>query len=115
MKKLILILLLTVLPLQYSWAAAAAYCEHEQEQQTSHFGHHTHQHQAENDESSDPSKSKQVHSDCGVCQFSGQASFLTTFPAAVPPNDVVHSVRLPDYYSSHIPDGPQKPDWRLVA
>ncbi|WP_225984880.1 cation efflux protein, CzcI family [Noviherbaspirillum aerium] len=114
-KKLILILLLAVLPLQYAWAAAAAYCQHEQEQQTSHFGHHTHQHQAEEDDSEEPSKNTQADNDCGICQFSAQASFLTTFPAGVPPNDVVHHARLPDNYSSHIPSGPRKPDWRLVA
>jgi len=114
-KKLILILLLTILPLQYSWAAAAVYCQHEQEQQTSHFGHHTHQHQAENEESEEPSKSKKYDNDCGICQFSAQASFLSAFPAGLPPNDVVHYARLPDNYSSHVPSGPQKPDWRLVA
>ena len=114
-KNLILILMLAILPLQYSWAAAAAYCQHEQEQQTSHFGHHTHQHQAENDEPDESSKNKQADNDCGICQFSAQASFLTTFPAGVPPNNVVHPARLPDNYSSYIPAGPQKPDWRLVA
>ncbi|WP_367576081.1 cation efflux protein, CzcI family [Noviherbaspirillum album] len=115
-KKLLLILLITFLPLQYAWAAAAAYCQHEQEtQQTSHIGHHTHQHQSTDEEVQEPNKSKQVHSDCGVCHFSAQVSFLATFVSGVPPNDVVHIAPLSPSYSSHIPDGPHKPDWHLVA
>ncbi|RJG07840.1 hypothetical protein D3870_04890 [Noviherbaspirillum cavernae] len=115
MKKFLLILLLAILPLQYTWAAAAAYCEHEKEVQASHPGHHPHEHQTVDGDSDDQGKVNKVHSDCGVCQFSAQASFLTTFPAGVPPGDIGHAVRLPDFYSSHIPDGPQKPNWQLVA
>lgn len=75
-KKLILILLLAILPIQYSWAAAAAYCQHEQAQHTPHFGHHSHQHQATDEGGKDTGTSKQAHSDCEVCHFSVQASFL---------------------------------------
>jgi hypothetical protein len=129
MRKLFLILLLAVLPLQYAWSAAAAYCGHEQEQsqqKRSHFGHHSHQHNAQAEPQQDgndsnggndgklPGKAK-VHADCAVCHHAVQASLLSgTAPppdaagAAYPPSSVLH-------FTSHIAEGPKKPDWRRAA
>lgn len=115
-KKLILIFLLSILPLQYAWAAAAAYCQHEQEMST-HFGHHSHEHKAQAgtpDDEEAPAGSK-VDLDCEVCQLSTQLSFLSAVTDIVPPSGFELSTHLFPSYSSHIPDGPQKPDWRVVA
>lgn len=118
MKKLFIIFLLMVLPFQYSWAAAAAYCQHEKEP-TTHFGHHSHQHQdvAQNstETAEDESDFAQVHSDCGVCQFAGQASFLTTLPKVFAPPGAFTVLPLFVSFTSHIAEGPQRPDRHLVA
>ncbi|MES2260472.1 MAG: cation efflux protein, CzcI family [Pseudomonadota bacterium] len=115
MRKLILILLLAVLPLQYAWAAAAVYCAHETGT-SKHFGHHAHQHQGgdRQDEPQTPAKAK-VHADCAVCQFSLQASLpaALTLPAAA--ERTVYPPHPPPLYSSHIADGPKRPDWGLAA
>lgn len=109
--------MLALLPFQFSWAAVAVYCQHEQEQST-HFGHHTHEHQAQAneqiDDSGDP-RQLMSDSDCAVCHLSGQPSFFVDLPTVTPPNGQAHSSLHQAYYSSHIPDGPQKPDWHLVA
>jgi hypothetical protein len=115
-KKLLLILLIMLLPLQYSWAAFAVYCQHEQEaQQTFHIGHHAHQHQNRGEDPQKPYGIKQAHSDCGVCHFSPQAAFSLTFVLGVLPSSIGYLALLSYSFSSHIPDGPHKPDWHLVA
>ncbi|WP_377701319.1 hypothetical protein [Pseudoduganella sp. UC29_71] len=133
MRKLFLILLLAILPLQYAWSAAAAYCGHEQEQ-SRHFGHHAHQHNAQagshdgdgndNNDGGDggdgggkgklPGKVK-VHADCAVCHHAVQASLLS---GMAPPPDAASGGYPPpsdSHFSSHIADGPKKPDWRPAA
>lgn len=115
-KKLILIFLLAILPLQHAWAAAAAYCQHEQEMST-HFGHHTHEHKAQagtSDDEKTPVNSA-ADTDCEICQLSTKLSFLSTVPDVVPLSGFELSANLLLSFSSHIPDGPQKPDWRAVA
>lgn len=114
-KKLLLIFLLAWLPLQFSWAAAAVYCQHEEQQATQHFGHHSHQHDASADLPDDTDKPAKVHADCGYCHLSCQASFLMAPPDVVVPNGWTY-IALPSLsFSSHIPDGLQRPDWRFVA
>ena len=114
-KKLLLIFLLALLPLQFCWAAAAAYCQHEGEETTQHFGHHSHQHDAQADLPDEGDKVVKVHADCGYCHLSGQASFLTAAPAVALPTDSTHAELPVRSYSSHIPDGLRRPDWRFVA
>lgn len=116
MKRFFLIFLLMVLPLQYSWAAAAAYCQHENEP-TTHFGHHSHQHQsqAETEPSGDENDLAQVHNDCGVCQFAGQATFLTALPKVLAPPGAFAAPPLFVSFNSHIAEGPRRPDRQLVA
>lgn len=132
MRKLFLILLLAILPLQYAWSAAAAYCGHEQEQsqqKRSHFGHHSHQHNAQaepqhdvngsndrndSDDGKLPGKAK-VHADCAVCHHAVQASLLS---GASPPPDAAGAAYPPSsmlHFTSHIAEGPKKPDWRRAA
>lgn len=127
MRRLFLILLLAILPLQYAWSAAAAYCGHEQEQ-SQHFGHHAHQHNAQagsHDGDGDdtgagggdgklPGKAK-VHADCAVCHHAVQASILA---GMAPPPDAASAGYPPssDFnFTSHIADGPKKPDWLPAA
>jgi hypothetical protein len=115
-KKLFLIFLLMVLPLQYSWAAAAAYCQHEKEPVT-HFGHHSHQHEAEapSEAPENGSELAQVHNDCGVCQFAGQASFLTAPLNVLAPPTAFALPPLFVSFTSYIAEGPQRPDRHFVA
>ena len=114
-KKLLLIFLLVCLPFQFSWAAAAAYCQHEGEMNTQHFGHHAHQHKTQADLPDDAGKTAKVHTDCGYCHLSSHASFLTAVPEIVLPTGFAFSESPAQIYSSHIPDGLHRPDWRFVA
>ncbi|RZI40440.1 cobalt-zinc-cadmium resistance protein [Herbaspirillum sp. HC18] len=115
MKKLLLIFLLVLLPLQFSWAAAAAYCQHDGEKTTQHFGHHTHKHDAKQDVPDDSGKVVKVDVDCGYCHLSCQASFLTAALDITVPLGSTYAELPTRSYSSHIPDGLQRPDWRDVA
>ncbi|WP_436264886.1 cation efflux protein, CzcI family [Pseudoduganella sp. LjRoot289] len=131
MRRLLLILLLAVLPLQYAWSAAAAYCGHEQGK-SQHFGHHAHHHnmQAEPGHAGDaaddsaggndnghgkPAGKAEVHADCAVCHHAVQASLLS---AMAPPPTAAGAAYPPPSdprFSSHIADGPKKPDWHPAA
>jgi hypothetical protein len=102
------------LPFQYSWAAVAVYCQHEKEHST-HFGHHSHQHQAQADEPEGKSKLAKFHSDCGYCHLSCQAPFAITSADISVPVRLGHLKVITLSFSSHIPDGPKRPDWRLIA
>lgn len=114
MKKLLLILLLTILPIQYAWSMAAVYCQHEPAK-VSHFGHHGHQHQAQSDEDPDHGKPVKVHSDCEVCHHAVQASVLEDGALVVQSAAQAHAAPLLIDYLSYISDGPQRPNWPLVA
>ncbi|MGI4848200.1 MAG: cation efflux protein, CzcI family [Janthinobacterium lividum] len=114
MKKFLLIFLLIVLPVQYSWAAAVAYCTHEKEQST-HFGHHVHQHQGQKSDDNGSNKLVKVHSDCSVCQFAAHAPLTSFTPDIAIPVLVTHWATNIVRFTSHIPDTPPVPDWRLVA
>jgi hypothetical protein len=114
-KKLILIFLLALLPFQFSWAAAAVYCQHEDEPASMHLGHHSHKHDAKSDASEEADNQLAAHGDCGYCQLSSQSPFAVTM------QDIVARIAwsgtsIPTLsFSSHIPDGPHEPDWRLAA
>lgn len=113
-KKLLLILLLGILPLQLSWAAAAVYCQHEKEQSSRHYGHHEHQHESAGVKSA-ADKPASIDNDCGTCHVSAQPSFLPAITLALPPLQRPYAHRIPAAYTSHIPDGPLRPDWRRPA
>jgi len=117
-KRLLLIFLLAILPLQYSWAAAAVYCQHEKTPST-HFGHHTHEHHEQagdtDHKGNHQGKIAKADNDCGVCHLSAQPSFPGAVPAIVLPDRAAPPGDSTPYYSSHIPDRPAKPDWRLLA
>ncbi|MGV3655567.1 MAG: DUF2946 family protein [Noviherbaspirillum sp.] len=115
-KKLLLILLLTILPLQYSWAAAAVYCQHGQEH-AAHFGHHSHHHDGQPGKSDGDGQGglKQFHSDCEVCHFFGQAPLAAAMPVVGLPEPPVFRAPPHDRFTSHVEEGPRRPDRRLVA
>lgn len=115
MKKLLLILLLAVLPLQYTWAAAAVYCTHENAQTTKHFGHHSHQHDAADAKADSPDKKPGADNDCGTCHMAAQPSFLSSVVLLIQPEEAPHADRPLPRYTSHISDGPQRPDWRALV
>jgi hypothetical protein len=115
MKRLILIFLLTVLSLQMSWAVAAAYCQHEQATTVRHLGHHTHQHQTEVDTADDQESQFKIHTDCGYCQGVTQSAIQRLALSAVIASGSIMVASPPFSFSSHIPDGPMRPDRRSVA
>lgn len=115
MKKLLLILLLAVLPLQYTWAAAAVYCTHEQAPTAKHFGHHTHHHEAAGAKADSPEKTPGTDNDCGTCHMAAQPSFISAITLLIQPAAGPHADHLPPRYTSHIAEGPQRPDWRALV
>lgn len=115
-KKLFLILLLAILPYQFSWAVAGAYCQHEQGTASQHFGHHAHQHEAKADAPEGKAGMGKLHSDCSSCHGAGCVVFVTALPAL----GLLPAVReyvepRPISYTSHVPDGPRRPDRLPVA
>lgn len=111
-KKLLIILMLLALPLQFTWAAAAAYCQHEKTTAAeAHFGHHKHLDDCELP--GDNPQSLKVHKD--FHHPDSQGLFLLQLPPAVLPVAMVHVELHPPLYSSHIPDGPRRPDRHPVA
>ncbi|HYD81642.1 MAG TPA: hypothetical protein VEC06_17705 [Paucimonas sp.] len=118
MKRLLLIFLLAWLPFQFVWAAAAPYCQHEEKMTSFHLGHHSHP----SDDCSvkeptpdDDTSSFTTHEDCAYCHLGCQVSFLMTASDMTVPLGTTHAGLHPPAFSSHIPDGPQRPDRRLVA
>jgi hypothetical protein len=99
-----------VLPLQISWAATVVYCNHEESSVTQHFGHHVHKH-----EKDIPSKTTQVHSDCGYCNLATQVLIINEAFTFELPELSKHTDFLIPSYSSHVPDGPRDPDRLIVA
>lgn len=89
-------------------------CQHEDEQATFHFGHHSYQ--ANADTADDGDLSAKDDGDCGYCHLSCQAPFLMASPDIAMPNGATAYIELLlRSFSSHIPDGLQRPNWRLVA
>lgn len=115
MNRLLLIFLLMVLPLQSVWSAAAVYCQHEREKSARHVGHHTHQHQVQADSAEDQDNQFQVHSDCGYCHGVAQATLVTPLLPAMIPFGSIKVDPPPLSFSSHISDGPRRPDRHPVA
>lgn len=114
MKRLLLIFLLTVLPLQMSLAAVTSYCQHENGKAAQHLGHHEHKHKASDE--SQPSKGKlgMNDADCGYCHLSC-GNIVSTLQSQLTFSKFSTPVEFQLYpYSSHIPDGLAKPDWRLA-
>ncbi|RZI40210.1 DUF2946 domain-containing protein [Herbaspirillum sp. HC18] len=114
-KKLLVLFLFALLPLQFSWGVAAAYCQHEGEKTTQHFGHHPHQHDIRQDVPDDGGKAAGGHADCGYCQLSGHPPFLSATPQFIMPDSLTRAESPALLYSSHIPDGPLRPDWRCIV
>ncbi len=115
MKKLLIILMLLVLPFQFSWATAAVYCQHEQGVSAQHFGHHSHQHQGNADQPDHKDKLSQVHNDCGYCHAASPAFFFTSPSSAMMSSGSLQIASQAVSFSSHIPDGPRRPDRHPVA
>lgn len=118
MHRLVLVLVLLLLPSQASWAAVAAYCGHEKGIASKHVGHHQHKHQvSSNDESGDSSPgTRGIDKDCGTCHI----NLDLVLPTVVMPllDDGSQSERhrlLRQPYSSFIPRGPERPNWRVFA
>jgi hypothetical protein len=127
-KRLIILLLLAVLPVQATWAGAAhcprgeQYGDHAVQSGTStgpdavdphmavpdaHHGHHDGDH-------GNAGHSNGTAVDCSLFQFVAVAP-RDTAPHLLPqPSAFVIGIVLPGY-DSHIPDGPERPNWRVAA
>nr|WP_307742802.1 DUF2946 family protein [Massilia varians] len=107
--------MMLVLPAQYSWSAAASYCQHETEASL-HFGHHAHEHEAQSGTANDgDGEVEKVHADCEYCHLFSHAFFTSTSDESPNPEARRHAALRTLNYSSHIPEGPSKPDWHFVA
>ncbi|MGX9221862.1 cation efflux protein, CzcI family (plasmid) [Massilia varians] len=110
MRRILVIFLLIIVPFQFSWAAAGDYCQHESGRSAIHFGHHVHQHQDGAEKSQSSVKSAKSHPDCGACHGAGSALFSQ--PSDVwgfTPGEILAPAAAV-HYTSHIPDGPLRPD-----
>ena len=114
-KKLLLILLLAIVPFQFAWAAAGVYCQHENGAASQHFGHHAHQHHGKSDSSDSKTKAGKVHLDCSSCHGTGCAIFPAEVVAELTLSVETYLDLTPQPYTSHIPDGPRRPDRYPVA
>lgn len=113
-KRLFVLALLLIMPLHFSWAAAAVYCEHD-DKPVSHFGHHAHAEDADFHKANGDANGK-VHGDCGYCHAAAvQASiFIPGKPPVLPPSRV-YAEGQPPSFTSHISEGPRRPDRLSVA
>ncbi|MCI1016745.1 cobalt transporter [Herbaspirillum huttiense] len=114
----LIILLALLLPMQLSWAAMASYCQAENDRVPTHLGHHEHP-SAKADDHAGSEKSKTSDSDvgCSLCHFSCMKSVqIYNSSVIVPP--AAEQKSHPSYFphpTSHIADGPDKPNWQLAA
>ncbi|MFL9926143.1 cobalt transporter [Herbaspirillum lusitanum] len=114
--------------MQLSWAAVASYCQNESSQASYHFGHHEHQDAAKSvsaaatldtldsaDNSKAPDNAK-ADVECGLCHVSCYKS-VCSYPQLKAPAEFQPALHLPlpSTFSSHIADGPEKPNWQLAA
>ena len=112
MKRFLLIFLLIMLPLQMSWAAVTGYCQHEEGKAAQHLGHHEHKHQASDESQESKFKLSMNDADCGYCHLSC-GNLVSTHQPQLPFSKSSTPVEFQLHtYSSHIPEGLAKPDWR---
>jgi len=118
MRRSFLVILILLLPLQLSWAAMASYCQNERDQTQVHFGHHEHRVSQKSAETKDPASKNVVDNDveCGLCHLSCCKS-VTTYTQLKLSADFNMAVYpfIPSDFSSHIAEGPEKPNWQLAA
>lgn len=115
-KRLFIIFLLAVLPFQLTWAGMGTYCQHEEGRAAQHFGHHEHKHTVHGDQGkSDSGKvNAGTDNDC-TSHLNSVKCFLSSQATPVLPQASVKvDLRLATY-TSHIPDGPERPDRTLAA
>lgn len=75
-----------------------------------HFGHHAHQHQGKADTSNAKSKLAKMDLDCPSCHGTACAVFLTVVEPVFVPLGTTSAEPCVLLYTSHIPDGPRRPN-----
>ncbi|MFO1315472.1 MAG: hypothetical protein U1F58_07685 [Burkholderiales bacterium] len=108
----VLLLLLFVLPFQFAWAAAGAACLHQSEP-TSHFGHHA---KVAKQANSDPRDGGSLPSDADDCPTCGSHSLKIAAQIATLPEVATVAAgfaHVAPVLSSHPPDRPERPNWRV--
>jgi len=118
MRRAFLVILILLLPLQLSWAAMAPYCQNEASQTRVHFGHHEHRASHKSMSMKDHASKSVIDNDveCGLCHLSCCKS-VTTYTQLKLSADFNLAVYpfIPSEFSSHIAEGPEKPNWQLAA
>ncbi|MBG7621961.1 cobalt transporter [Herbaspirillum sp. AP02] len=125
MRALILFLAL-LLPLQLSWAAVASYCQPEKETHgaapAGHPGHHEHVAAPAGDEASPDARGNagqggDADAACPVCQLSCMKSMQWQGAPMAEQIGTALDVfsTIAPHPTSHIADGPDKPNWPLAA
>ncbi|WP_406851034.1 cobalt transporter [Herbaspirillum huttiense] len=113
-----IILLALLLPMQLTWAAMASYCQGENDRVPTHLGHHEHP-SAKADDHAGSEKSKTSDNDvgCSLCHFSCMKSVQVYSSSVIVPPAVEQKSHLgySPHPTSHIADGPDKPNWQLAA
>ncbi len=115
MKRLLLVFLLIFFSMQSVWLAAAPYCTHEEYALGSHFGHHSHKHFASGTGSVPSDGAGALDIDCPVHHLGGCKIVRIGFPVIQPEVGLQPVQRTLISYPSFIPDGPDRPNWRLFA
>lgn len=118
MRRSFLVILILLLPLQLSWAAMAPYCQNEASQTRIHFGHHEHKTSQKPILTKDHVSKSVADNDteCGLCHLSccKSVTTYTRLKLSADFNMAVYSL-TPSDFSSHIAEGPEKPNWQLAA
>jgi hypothetical protein len=118
MKRVFLVILILLLPLQLSWAAVASYCQNEVSQARVHFGHHEHKTSQQPVSMKDHVSKGAVDNDteCGFCHLSCCKSVTAYTQLKLPADfNLAAYPLIPSDFSSHIAEGPEKPNWQLAA
>lgn len=112
-----LLFLILILPLQLSWAVMGSYCQSEQQGAPAHPGHHEHAAASLVKAGSDAAKGGDADGSCSSCQLSCMKSVRwSCLPMAVQTSIVLAVFGSDDHHpTSHIADGPEKPNWLLAA
>jgi len=117
MRRLVLVLVLLLLPLQASWAAVAAYCGHENGVASKHMGHHQHKHQAgAGDQANEAAPATGgMDRDCGTCHINLNLAVFSVDATLLDDGRSLGQFPPSRLYASHVPIGPERPNWRFLA
>ncbi|WP_084319800.1 cobalt transporter [Herbaspirillum huttiense] len=114
----LIIFLALLLPMQLTWAAMASYCQAENDRVPTHIGHHEHPSvKAEKHTGTEKPKSGDSDVGCSLCHFSCVKSMQVYSTTLIVPPAIKQKSNFgySPHPTSHIADGPDKPNWLLAV